>query len=214
MGEVWVTYSFNAPEGSQWQKYDPHILQFHSGVSEFPPLFLLGISSKYGLKLRVEPLKGLVNCDGTIDERQVDEDANYCARELNTYSLIPISRLKNNVWYDLLFNINFDSDPNIGFFKVWLNGDLIIDEKGQTLWKDKPVEEMEFNHANFNFGLYAEFIKNYSQSIYADEIRKARSCEDLKLNDLGYKCDDLINQNGNMLPIETEDIVTGEFKYN
>ena len=214
LGEVWVTYSFNAPEGSQWQKYDPHILQFHSGVSEFPPLFLLGISSKYGLKLRVEPLKGLVNCDGTIDERQVDEDANYCARELNTYSLIPISRLKNNVWYDLLFNINFDSDPNIGFFKVWLNGDLIIDVKGQTLWKDKPVEEMEFNHANFNFGLYAEFIKNYSQSIYADEIRKARSCEDLKLNDLGYKCDDLINQNGGMLPIEIEDIVTGEFKNN
>ncbi len=25
LGEVWVTYSFNAPEGSQWQKYDPHI---------------------------------------------------------------------------------------------------------------------------------------------------------------------------------------------
>ena len=80
--------------------------------------------------------------------------------------------------------------------------------------KDKPVEEMKFNHTNFNFGLYAKFIENYSQSIYADEIRKARSCEDLKLNDLGYKCDDLINQNGNMLPIETEDIVTGEFKYN
>ncbi len=87
-------------------------------------------------------------------------------------------------------------------------------KKDKLFGKDKPVEEMEFNHANFNFGLYAEFIKNYSQSIYADEIRKARSCEDLKLNDLGYKCDDLINQNGNMLPIETEDIVTGEFKYN
>lgn len=214
LGEVWVTYSFNAPEGSQWQKYDPHIVQFHSGVSEFPPLFLLGISSKYGLKLRVESLKGLVNCDGTIDERQVDDDVIYCGREINTYSLIPISKLKSNVWYDLLFNINFNSDPNIGFFKVWLNGDLIIDEKGQTLWKDKPIEEIEFNHANFNFGLYAEFIENYSQSIYADEIRKAGSCEKLKLNDLGYKCNDLINQNGSMLPKQIEDIVTGEFTYN
>ena len=47
--------------------------------------------------------------------------------------------------------------------------------------KDKPVEEMEFNHANFNFGIYGKFIENYSQSI-ADEIRKARSCEELKLN--------------------------------
>ena len=28
------------------------------------------------------------------------------------------------------------------------------------------------------------------------------------------KCDDLINQNGGMLPIETEDIVTVEFTYN
>ena len=212
LGEVWVTYSFNAPEGSQWQKYDPHILQFHSGVSDFPPLFLLGISSKDGLKLRVQPLKGLVNCDGTLDDRKLD--SNYCSREIRTYSLIPISKLKNNVWYDLLFNINFDSDPNIGFFKVWLNGDLIIDEKGQTLWKDKPVEEMEFNHSNFNFGLYAEFIENYSQSIYADEIRKAGSCEELKLNDLGYKCNDLINQNGSMLPKQIEDIVTGEFTYN
>ena len=173
LGEIWVTYSFNAPEDSQWQKYDPHILQFHSGVSEFPPLFLLGISSKYGLKLRVEPLKGLVNCDGTIDIRQLD--ANYCGREINTYSLIPISKLKKNVWYDLLFNINFDSDPNIGFFKVWLNGNLIIDEKGQTLWKDKPVEEMEFNHANFNFGLYAEFIENYSQSY--SKKQQAISCK-------------------------------------
>jgi len=36
----------------------------------------------------------------------------------------------------------------------------------------------------------------------------------LKLNDLGYKCDDLINQNGGMLPKEIEDIVTGEFTYN
>ena len=212
LGEVWVTYSFNAPEGSQWQKYDPHILQFHSGVSDFPPLFLLGISSKYGLKLRVQPLKGLVNCDGTLDDRKLD--SNYCSREIRTYSLIPISKLKNNVWYDLLFNINFDSDPNIGFFKVWLNGDLIIDEKGQTLWEEKPIEEIEFNHANFNFGLYAEFIENYSQSIYADEIRKAESCEELKLNDLGYKCDDLINQNGGMLPKVIEDIVTGEFTYN
>ncbi len=214
LGEVWVTYSFYAPEGSQWQKYDPHILQFHSGVDEFPPLFLLGISSKYGLKLRVEPLKGLVNCDGTIDERQVNEDANYCGREINTYSLIPISQLKNHEWYDLLFNIKFDSDPNIGFFKVWLNGNLLIDEKGQTLWEEKPIEEIEFNHANFNFGIYAQFIKNNSQSIYADEIRKAGSCEELKLNDLGYKCDDLINQNGVMIPKEIEDIVTGEFKFN
>ena len=212
MGEVWVTYSFNAPEGSQWQKYDPHILQFHSGVSDFPPLFLLGISSKYGLKLRVQPLKGLVNFDGTLDDRKLD--SNYCSREIRTYSLIPISKLKNNVWYDLLFNINFDSDPNIGFFKVWLNGDLIIDEKGQTLWEEKPIEEIEFNHANFNFGIYAQFIENYSQSIYADEIRKAESCEELKLNDLGYNCNDLINQNGGMLPKLIEDIVTGEFTYN
>ena len=214
LGEVWVTYSFNAPRGSQWQKNDPHILQFHSGVAEFPPLFLLGIGSEngYGLKLRVNPLKGLVNCDDTTDDRKLD--ANYCSREIRTYSLVPISKLKNKVWYDLLFNINFDSDPNIGFFKVWLNGDLIIDEKGQTLWEEKPIEEIELNHANFNFGLYAEFIENYSQSIYADEIRKAESCEDLKLNDLGYKCDDLINQNGGMLPKQIEDIVTGEFTYN
>lgn len=214
LGEVWVTYSFNAPEGSQWQKYDPHILQFHSGVSEFPPLFLLSISTRWGLQFRVEPLKGLVNCDGTIDTRQLNDDVNYCGRELSTYSLLPLSQLKNDVWYDLLFNINFDSDPNKGFFKVWLNGDLIIDEKGQTLWEEKPIEEIEFNHANFNFGLYGRFIENYTQSIYADEIRKAESCEELKLNDLGYKCDDLINQNGGMLPKLIEDIVTGEFTHN
>ena len=84
----------------------------------------------------------------------------------------------------------------------------------QIINEEKPIEEIEFNHANFNFGIYAQFIENYSQSIYADEIRKAGSCEELKLNDLGYKCDDLINQNGGMLPKEIEDIVTGEFIYN
>ena len=214
LGEIWVTYSFNVPENSKWQKYDPHILQFHSGVSEYPPLFLINISNNFGLSLRVESTKGLINCDESTDSRDVFD---YCGREIRYYTLLPIIKLNKNAWYDLLFNINFDSDPNTGFFKVWLNGELIIDEKGQTLWEDKPIKEkgdLKFNNANFNFGIYGKFIKNYSQSIYVDEIRKAKTCTSLKLNDLGYSCSELTKQNGGMLPTVVEDIKTGKFTYN
>ncbi len=102
-------------------------------------------------------------------------------------------------WNDILVNVKWSHKKN-GFFKLWANGKLIYELQGQT--KSKGTE------AYFKFGLYRTYMSRWLESkkninksngvpgqiVYFDEIRKVNECNKLKINELGYSCDDLTSQ--------------------
>ena len=45
-------------------------------------------------------------------------------------------------WIDIIHNINFHSDPEKGYFKIGVNGNLKVDEKGQTIWKTHAMKSI------------------------------------------------------------------------
>ena len=102
-------------------------------------------------------------------------------------------------WNDILVNAKW-SHKKDGFFKLWANGKLVYEHQGRTKSKGTKVY--------FKFGLYRSFMSNWlnsekninnssgapAQIVYYDEIRKAKKCNKLKINELGYSCDDLTSQ--------------------
>ena len=98
-------------------------------------------------------------------------------------------------WNDILVHANWTHEPS-GFFKVWVNGELGWHHTGATKSKGKKVYQ--------KFGVYQSFLSRYKkrnktdtvpgQVVYYDEIRTAKSCQKLKLEDLGYDCVNLAQQ--------------------
>ena len=77
------------------------------------------------------------------------------------------------------------------YFKIWINGKLSYDYKGTTQIKDDRIEH--------HFGVYRSYLSRRPglepiQIVYYDEIRYARSCKKLKLENLGYDCKNIENQ--------------------
>lgn len=99
-------------------------------------------------------------------------------------------------WNDILVNANW-THTNKGFFKVWVNGKLVLNHSGQTKKEGKKVYQ--------KFGIYRSYIERFkkynktdkvpAQVVYFDEVRTTKSCEKLKLEELGYNCKDLKNKN-------------------
>ena len=111
-------------------------------------------------------------------------------------------------WNDILVNVKW-SKKDDGFFKVWLNNKLVYSYKGSTKTTAKVY---------FKFGIYRSYLSQWiyssrnkkkekgvpAQVVYFDEVRTAKkSCKKLKLEDLGYSCEELENQ-------EISKIDTGE----
>ena len=98
-------------------------------------------------------------------------------------------------WNDILVNANW-THTNKGFFKVWINGKLVLNHSGKTKKEGKKVYQ--------KFGIYRSYMKrfkNYNktdkvpgQVVYFDEVRTTKSCKKLKLDELGYNCKDLKNK--------------------
>ena len=97
-------------------------------------------------------------------------------------------------WNDIIVNAHWTHEDK-GFFKVWVNGDLAFAHAGRTKSKGKKVYQ--------KFGVYRSFLSRYQkrfkagvpgQVVYYDEVRTARTCEKLRLGDLGYRCDVLTTQ--------------------
>ena len=109
-------------------------------------------------------------------------------------------------WIDIIHNINFNSDPEKGYFKIWINGDLKVDQKGQTIWKTHGDVEKYFgkNRWDFKFGIYT--TSKMAFKLYFDEIWIKKSCKGLKLKRLGYNCKNLLNQKGGVKPYLIKDI--------
>ncbi len=87
------------------------------------------------------------------------------------------------------------TDKKIGFFRVWVNGTLSYKYSGPTKSKGKKVYQ--------KFGVYRSFMSRYKRSknvdlvpgqvVYFDEVRTGKSCSNLKLEQLGYVCKDLLS---------------------
>jgi len=102
-------------------------------------------------------------------------------------------------WNDILVNVKW-SKKDDGFFKVWLNGKQVYSFEGPTKTKAQVY---------FKFGIYRSYLSKWiyssknkkkekgvpAQVVYFDEVRTAKkSCEKLKLEDLGYSCEELEGQ--------------------
>ena len=102
-------------------------------------------------------------------------------------------------WNDILVHVKW-SKKDDGFFKVWLNGKQVYSFKGATKTTAKTY---------FKFGIYRSYLKKWiyssrnkkkekgvpAQVVYLDEVRTAKkSCKKLKLEDLGYSCEELEGQ--------------------
>ena len=93
-------------------------------------------------------------------------------------------------WNDILVNAKWTHNKD-GFFKIWINGKLSYDYKGMTQIKGDRIE--------YHLGIYRSYLSrrpgpNPIQIIYYDEIRYAKSCKKLELEDLGYSCQNIESQ--------------------
>jgi len=107
---------------------------------------------------------------------------------------IPKKLLENNEllgkWNDILVNAKWTHEKD-GFFKIWINGKLSYMHQGMTQMKGDLLEH--------HLGIYRSYLSRRpgpapTQIVYYDEIRYARSCKKLKLQDLSYSCEELKNQ--------------------
>ena len=220
IGMSWVSFSFMIPDTYEFDSTDMSIAQFHSQYGPYPPMFMLFIN-EMGLVWHHESPEGMfVGEKGMHTCSPGSSTKKYCEKQMEDYQLIPFSELKTNVWYDVVFNINFDN-KNIdkGFHKIWINGELVHERHNQTLWKRHKGADSRDMIANFNFGLYGSAKNNSYQAMYADEIHFGRKCSKLGINNLGYDCDQLEAQEiAESVPYVIEDrvhfhLTGGEKKY-
>lgn len=192
-GMTWVSYSFMIPDSYEITDENKAIVQFHSDYDYFGPMFLLQISER-GLTWLHESAGGHLVVPGGTDDCAAGSDKEnthkrqYCEARMDTYQLIPAEQLKRNVWYDVVFNINFDNkNLDKAFHKIWINGELVHERHNQTLWLHHKGLPSQFMKATMNFGIYGAHDWAY-QALYVDEVHFGRKCNKLLLDNLGYDC--------------------------
>ena len=103
-------------------------------------------------------------------------------------------------WNDIIINTKW-THLKSGFFRIWVNGKLVLNESGPTKTKGKTVRH--------KFGVYRTYMKKYKkqnntdkvpgQVVYFDEIRTGKTCEKLKLDELSYNCKELLTSLNNKI---------------
>ena len=199
-GMVWVSYSFMIPDTYELNGSRKAILQFHSDYDYFGPMFLLQLEED-GLLWTHESGGGHImvpegtdNCAASADKKNKHK-RQWCEARMDTYQLIPGEQLERNVWYDVVFNINFDNKKlDKAFHKIWINGELVHERHNQTLWLKHKGLPSEFMKATFNFGIYGTSLDKSYQALYVDEVHFARRCNKLLLENIGYECGQIESQ--------------------
>ena len=114
-------------------------------------------------------------------------------------------------WHDIVFNVKW-TKKQTGYLKQWINGKLVYHYQGNT---ETPGETTQAQ-----FGIYRgptpESPKEATQIAYYDQIRFAKKCKKLKLEDLGYSCEDLESQqidNIDKIIVRTKKITSLSGKY-
>ena len=199
-GMVWVSYSFMMPDTYELNGSRKAILQFHSDYDYFGPMFLLQLEEdgllwtheSAGGHIKVPD--GRVNCSAGSDKENTHK-RQWCEARMDTYQLIPGEQLERNVWYDVVFNINFDNKKlDKAFHKIWINGELVHERHNQTLWLEHKGLPSQFIKATFNFGIYGTSLDKSYQALYVDEVHFARKCNKLLLENIGYECGQIESQ--------------------
>tara|TARA_B100000989_G_scaffold236037_1_gene182890 strand:+ start:196 stop:1251 length:1056 start_codon:yes stop_codon:yes gene_type:complete len=224
-GMVWLSYSFMIPDSYELNDSRKAIVQFHSDYDYFGPMFLLQLEED-GLIWTHESGGGHLIVPGGTDDcaagaggKNDTHKRQYCEARMDSYQLIKPNHLKRNVWYDVVFNINFDNKKlDKAYHKIWINGELVHERHNQTLWLKHKGLPSKFMKATFNFGIYGTYKDRSYQALYADEIHFGKKCNKLLLENLGYDCKQLEAQEiEESQPYWIEDranyYTTGEVKY-
>jgi hypothetical protein len=194
---VWTSFSFKiANDPDKWSKDQVIFQQWQTQESIFNSIFQSKIQKNEGFLFVNSTSEGHqifkninTDCAGGADGR----GSKYCVKRKKEFLLMDWKELKNEEWVDVVHNINFNSDPDKGYFKVWVNGKLILDEIGKTHWDTYPELNSRDNRWIYKFGLYTPGIGS-EHELLLDEIQVSRSCKKLKLERMNYKCSDLTSQ--------------------
>ena len=96
-------------------------------------------------------------------------------------------------WNDFIFNAKWSSKE--GFFKMWVNGKLLLSFCWQEQLSLRDGTMFKFGSKKFIEEKFDSGDAEGTHIVYYDEIRYAKkSCKKLKLEDLGYNCKDLESQ--------------------
>jgi hypothetical protein len=194
---VWTSYSIKiVSKPEDWSPEFVAIQQWHTRNEFTPPMFMFGVRKEFGLVMRSEASMGM----------QIFKDSNpYCLGDrfgggsycqVRDFELLALewNEFKKGEWIDVVQNINFDDNPEKGYFKIWINGNLIIDHRGTTNWsKLKGFNTNEDLVWDYKYGLYTK-SKGHEMAVAYDELSLARSCEKLNIENLGYSCNELTKQ--------------------
>ena len=194
---VWASFSFKIfNDPNEWSDY-VNIQQWHNAVGDYSPMFRTVVRKDVGLILANETSKDYKVIDYK-DKRCLGGGSKYggssfCVANFKEYKLLDWNELIKKKWVDVVHNIKFHDDPDQGYFKVWINGELILDEKGQTIWKTYPGVRKETNRWTYVNGIYTSGV-GFIHELLLDEVSISRSCDKLKLENLNYDCQKLLSQ--------------------
>ena len=132
---VWTSFSIKiVSEPEEWSPEFVAIQQWHTRNEFTPPMFMFGVRKEFGLVMRSEASMGLqiFNDSNTYCIGDRFGGKSYC--QVRDFELLALewNEFKKGEWIDVIQNINFDDNPEKGYFKVWINGNLIIDHRGTT----------------------------------------------------------------------------------
>ncbi len=209
---VWMSMSLLIPKDFKWGGRLT-IQQWHNDIEVYEPMLETDLKNFVGLTMKNGSKKGYFvldkpnkNCSAGSGDGSTG--ANFCIKAYQEFKLLDWDELLSlkGKWIDIIHNINFNSNPEKGYFKIWINGDLKVDQKGQTIWKTHGDVEKYFgkNRWDFKFGIYT--TSKMAFKLYFDEIWIKKSCKGLKLKRLGYNCKSLLNQKGGAKPYVIKDI--------
>jgi hypothetical protein len=179
LGKRWHTYSIFLPKdtpiiNSEWITMG----QFHVINGDYPPVNL-DLEGKHFL---------LVTRFLCVHKKKIGKSCSDMDIENRKIQILNKSELFGK-WNDFVFNANWTDDSKKGYFKLWVNGNLVYHFKGNTVGsKDAAIHQL---------GIYRGAAKSSGEAIhvvYYDEIKTASSCKKLKLKNLGYSCKDLESQ--------------------
>ena len=216
----WITWSLYLPKNDGLLvRKKTGLGQFHSNAGPMPSMWEFKFfPSKYGSKglLLLNSTGGGISatndaCGGSsTDPSKMSGKFKgmFCEKEYRDFWLMDTKSFMNlrGKWTDFLVNVKWDDkqldEGGEGYFKLWINGKLYVNWKGQTIHKN-PAKYKNYR-ATFKYGLYSRItpatgylikdVKKEPQFVYYDEVWKAKSCKKLKLDRLGYSCEDLESQ--------------------
>lgn len=189
----WYRWSIYIPKFTQYNRRKINISQFHvagKNIDHYPPYQELQIKDK---SYDINGLVWTIDSEGGLNrgkDCEMQDPNGVCEAYQRSYSLLDTEELKSasGKWIDIIQHTRWSENKD-GFVKIWLNGIQKIDYHGQTHWGR--------GYARFQHGIY-EQIRSYDPDIptiiYFDELwGKKQSCQDLKLELIGYDCEKIYN---------------------